>query len=229
MKRLRPHLCIVTFLIAGILFGQDLKPTDKLALIDGSVMNFKKSPLKKETIIFQDVKTKKEIKVTGDDKGKFKILIPVGAKYSIKYKNFSFDMNYSEMEIPADPNSSYALEVFIEPPKEISLDNVLFDSGKSTLKPASTKPLNDLYDFLVLKNTMVVEIQGHTDNVGKPEDNMKLSGERAKVVMDFLVKKGIDPKRLTAKGYGDTRPIADNSTPEGKAKNRRTYLVVVKD
>jgi outer membrane protein OmpA-like peptidoglycan-associated protein len=72
-----------------------------------------------------------------------------------------------------------------------------------------------------------VEIAGHTDNVGKPEDNMVLSTNRAKAIVDYLVSKGVDSKRLSYKGYGATRPIADNNTAEGRAQNRRTTATVV--
>ena len=132
------------------------------------------------------------------------------------------------MDLPSTPNQTYEVEINIEAPTDFVLENVFFDTGKATLKPTSNKALNNLVDVLKLKNTMVVEIQGHTDNVGKPEDNMKLSQQRAEAVKTFLVSKGIDTKRVTAKGYGDTSPVENNATESGKAKNRRTSLKVLK-
>ena len=76
---------------------------------------------------------------------------------------------------------------------------------------------------------MVVEIQGHTDNVGKDEDNMKLSQDRADEVRKYLVSKGIETARVTSKGYGPSQPVADNTNDVGKAKNRRTSLKVIKE
>ncbi len=137
-------------------------------------------------------------------------------------------MEYTEMDLPSTPNQTYEVEINIEAPTDFVLENVFFDTGKATLKPTSNKALNNLDDVLKLKNTMVVEIQGHTDNVGKPEDNMKLSQQRAEAVKAFLVSKGIDTKRVTAKGYGDTSPVENNATESGKAKNRRTSLKVLK-
>ncbi len=96
-------------------------------------------------------------------------------------------------------------------------------------KPNSFKALNDLVEILKIKNTMVVEIQGHTDNVGKDEENMKLSQDRADEVRKYLVSKGIEAARVTSKGYGPTMPVADNASDAGKAKNRRTSLKVVKE
>lgn len=75
--------------------------------------------------------------------------------------------------------------------------------------------------------TLKIQISGHTDNSGKPADNIRLSENRAKSVTSYLIAGGILPARLSSKGWGDTQPIADNSTPEGKAKNRRTDLKVL--
>jgi len=75
--------------------------------------------------------------------------------------------------------------------------------------------------------SMVVQINGHTDNVGKPADNLLLSNNRAKAVVDYLIKKGIPAARLKSKGFGETRGVADNNTEDGRAKNRRTELQVL--
>jgi len=75
--------------------------------------------------------------------------------------------------------------------------------------------------------TLKIEISGHTDNVGKPADNLTLSNNRAKSVVGYLASKGIASQRLVAKGYGETKPVADNTTEEGKARNRRTELKVI--
>jgi outer membrane protein OmpA-like peptidoglycan-associated protein len=106
---------------------------------------------------------------------------------------------------------------------------VFFDSGKSTLKPESAKELNELVEYMGLKKTMVVEIAGHTDNAGNKDANQKLSEERANAVRDYLIKKGIAADRVIAKGYGDTQPIADNTTEAGKQKNRRTEVRTIKE
>lgn len=225
MKR----IFILFFFIGSTLLSQNLKPTDKLALLKGVVTNFKGKPLSKETIIFYDEKKKTSVKVNTDAAGKFEVLIPVGATYGLKYKTFTTDVDYTKMEVPNDKEATYEVGIKIDPPKDFVLDNVYFDTGKSTLKPNSNKALNDLVEVLKIKNTMVIEIQGHTDDVGKPEDNMKLSQERADEVRKYLISKGIEAARVTAKGYGQTMPVADNSTEAGKAKNRRTSLKVIKE
>ena len=76
--------------------------------------------------------------------------------------------------------------------------------------------------------TLRIEISGHTDNVGKDDYNMTLSENRAKSVRQWLIDKGINTQRIVAKGYGKTKPIADNSTEEGRQQNRRTEFKIIK-
>jgi outer membrane protein OmpA-like peptidoglycan-associated protein len=102
---------------------------------------------------------------------------------------------------------------------------VNFDTGKATIKPDSAQTLDDAAAALKMAADLKVEVAGHTDNVGAPEANLKLSQERAQAVMAALVERGIPAARLTAKGYGQTAPIADNRTDDGRAKNRRVELV----
>jgi outer membrane protein OmpA-like peptidoglycan-associated protein len=101
---------------------------------------------------------------------------------------------------------------------------VNFDTGKSTIKADSARTLDDAAGALKIQSALRIEVGGHTDDVGTPESNMKLSRERAQAVMAALVQRGIDPGRMTAKGYGQTAPVADNRTEEGRAKNRRVEL-----
>ena len=207
--------------------AQNLQPTDELALLKGIVTNFAGKPLSGETILFVNDKTKATVKINTDETGRFEALVPVNATYSLKYKNFTTDMDYTKMQVPGDKRAQYSVAIKIDPPREFILDNVYFDVGKASLKPSSYKALNDLVEILKIKSEMAVEIQGHTDNVGRDEDNFKLSQERAAAVRQYLLAKGISAERVSAKGYGPSQPIADNSTEEGKAKNRRTSLKVI--
>jgi len=94
------------------------------------------------------------------------------------------------------------------------------------LKPESFAELGKLVSFLNSNATVKIEIGGHTDSTGDKISNQKLSENRAKSVMDYLLSKGIVASRLTSKGYGDTKPVADNKTEEGRAANRRTAFIV---
>lgn len=102
---------------------------------------------------------------------------------------------------------------------------VTFDTGKATIKPDSAKTLDDAAAALKLTADLVIEVGGHTDNVGTADANLKLSQARAQAVMAALVERGVKADRLTARGYGQTAPIADNRTEDGRAKNRRVELV----
>jgi outer membrane protein OmpA-like peptidoglycan-associated protein len=95
------------------------------------------------------------------------------------------------------------------------------------LKPQSQIELDKLVKLLNENPTLKIEISGHTDNVGKPADNLFLSNNRAKAVVSYLITKKIAGQRLTAKGYGETKPVADNKTEDGRAMNRRTEMKVV--
>lgn len=107
--------------------------------------------------------------------------------------------------------------------------NIVFDTKKATLKEGSGSEvvLEQLKIFLD-ENPQVTKlrIEGHTDNVGQPADNEKLSGERALTIKKWLVDKGVAKERLIAVGFGEKKPIADNSKEEGRAQNRRTEFKI---
>jgi outer membrane protein OmpA-like peptidoglycan-associated protein len=107
------------------------------------------------------------------------------------------------------------------------LNNILFDFDQATLKPESYVELEKLYNFLVDNPNLVIEIGGHTDSIGTKDYNLILSEKRAKAVYDYLISRNINPQRLRYKGYGDTMPIADNSTEEGRKLNRRTEIKIL--
>jgi len=109
--------------------------------------------------------------------------------------------------------------------------NIVFDTGKATLKAGSGSEvvLQQLKDFLDQnKQITLLRVEGHTDNVGKPADNMDLSGQRALTIKNWLVDHGTKADRVLAVGFGETKPIADNSTDAGKAQNRRTEFHIAK-
>ncbi len=113
----------------------------------------------------------------------------------------------------------------------INLLSVFFDSDKSTVKSESTKAIKKVAKMMALYPGMVIELRGHTDSsnrTGDPNHNVKLSQARAEAVKKALVKEGISEGRIIAKGFGETVPIADNDTNEGKARNRRTEFVILR-
>jgi len=108
---------------------------------------------------------------------------------------------------------------------ELVAKRILFVTGKTTLLPKSKKTIMELVKLLNTDKDIHLAINGHSDNVGNPNMNQKLSERRAQAVKDFLVSKGIDESRLTATGFGDTKPIATNKTVQGRKLNRRVELI----
>jgi outer membrane protein OmpA-like peptidoglycan-associated protein len=106
---------------------------------------------------------------------------------------------------------------------------IRFKKGKAEIDPACDPTMKYIAKLVKETPGFHVQVDGHTDSVGDPEKNKKLSQDRAEAVVKYLVeKKGVDAKRLSAKGFGDTQPIADNKTEQGRAKNRRVDFTVTK-
>lgn len=115
-------------------------------------------------------------------------------------------------------------------PGSVSLLNVFFDSDKSTLKPQSENAIKQLFQLMRKDSTINIELRGHTDSQNStkdPEYNTKLSQRRSEAVREELIKRGISGERITAKGFGEKQPVADNATPEGRAQNRRTEFAIL--
>jgi len=104
--------------------------------------------------------------------------------------------------------------------------NILFVTGSAKLQASSNKGLNEVVQILKDNPAMSLSIDGHTDNVGNDELNQKLSDSRAAAVKSYLVSKGVDASRITAKGHGETMPIADNATAAGRQQNRRSEMTL---
>ncbi|MBR3959754.1 MAG: PD40 domain-containing protein [Bacteroidales bacterium] len=115
----------------------------------------------------------------------------------------------------------------IESGERIALRNVFFETGRWEILPESEYELAKVVDLLTKNPTLKIELGGHTDNVGRPEANQRLSEQRAKAVYDYLINKGIPSNRLSYKGYGETQPVATNDTNEGRRENRRTEIKVL--
>ena len=120
-----------------------------------------------------------------------------------------------------------AMITFTAASQVILYDSIFFETGKSDLKNESRAELSKLIGFLENNPELTIEISGHTDNVGTEEFNQKLSEDRAKAVLDYLVEGKIKASRLVYKGYGFLHPIQSNETGEGRAQNRRTEIKIL--
>ena len=204
----------------------------KDAPVDVSISDFKKNFLAHEIVVFRSQLTQKEYQGLSQEDGKFSLRLPAGDKYDIFILGFKDSVSNITLDIPAlGPNQSYKtaqkVDLFHQPSKTFVLDDVNFETGKADLKVESFPVLDELVAYLNRKDDERIEIGGHTDNVGKPAANILLSMARAKSVMAYVISKGIDPNRLTAKGYGSAVPIESNATAAGKAMNRRTEVKIL--
>jgi outer membrane protein OmpA-like peptidoglycan-associated protein len=116
----------------------------------------------------------------------------------------------------------------IEVGLNVVIENVYFYFGQTILKPESSGSLDKIVEFIEANPTLVLEIAGHTDDEGADDYNLMLSQGRAEAVVQYLIKVGIDASRLTAKGYGETKPIDKAITKAAKARNRRVEFTIVK-
>src|SRR6056297_1943117 len=194
----------------------------KLAPIKVLVMDYDNNPRKGEQIIFEGKSTKKEIKAVSNENGVLHTKLPGGDTYLIKIKSIGEMQDYSTIQVPSiEEGASYqemTITLKFELPKTYTLDNVYFETGSAKLTGNSYAELNELAEYMKLKEDLKIEIAGHTDNVGEKDDNLVLSQKRANAVRNYLLKKGIAPSRVIAKGYGEDQPIATNNTPEGRQK-----------
>ncbi|MFK8058175.1 MAG: OmpA family protein, partial [Saprospiraceae bacterium] len=174
------------------------------------------------------------------EKGEFLAVLPSGKTYALTVEEpgYLFYSDRFELTEPASANEPFELLILLQPIKEeaapttveakpIVLRNVLFATASADLLPASMAEINQLQTLLEGNTSMRIRLQGHTDNVGDVADNLSLSTRRAEAVKAALIKNGIDASRLESKGFGESKPMTSNDTPEGRALNRRTEFVVL--
>ena len=121
------------------------------------------------------------------------------------------------------------LLVPIEVEATVVLNNVFFDFDRATLKPDSYPELNRVAELMEERSGLRIEVAGHTDNIGPDAYNVGLSERRARSVVNYLIGKGIDTSRFEIKYFGNTQPVADNSSREGRRKNRRVEFKILED
>ncbi|MBS1510463.1 MAG: OmpA family protein [Bacteroidetes bacterium] len=204
----------------------------KDAPVNVTMTDFKNNVLNNEIVVFKSKGNGREYEGLTDDKGKFSIRLPAGDSYEIFILGFKDSTSYNILEIPALTGNAYyknPFEVGIQylPSKSFVLEDCNFETGKATLEESSYAVLDELVAYLNRKEDEKIEIGGHTDNVGAAAMNLTLSQDRANTVKAYLITKGIDPSRITAKGYGMSKPVASNATAEGRAQNRRTEVTIL--
>ena len=207
----------------------------RLTVVKGVVTEYGTNKPLDATIEIVDNSTQKVIQKikTNATTGEYMVMLPSGKDYGMSV-NAPGHMFYSEnFNIPATQGYQEIVKnvqlMPMDPGSKVVLRNVFFDFNSATLKPESYPELNRLAKILKQYPGIVVEISGHTDNIGSFQYNMKLSKRRAEAVVQYLIAQGVPPESLVAKGYGPTKPIAPNTTEEGRALNRRVEAKVLKN
>jgi outer membrane protein OmpA-like peptidoglycan-associated protein/tetratricopeptide (TPR) repeat protein len=209
---------------------EDVRPFRTL-WVKGKVYDSKTTKGLPSSVELIDLASKEPVsKVQTDEQGNYLMTLPIGKDYAfnVNRKGYLFYSGNFSLSNP-DMDSTYEKNIALQPIElnaAVVLNNIFFDVNKFELKAESQVELDRLVALLNDNPALRIEISGHTDNDGKPADNLALSINRAKSVVAYLTSKGVAAARLTSKGYGETKPLADNKSLAGKALNRRTEMKV---
>lgn len=210
----------------------ELKPKPTI-IVQGVVSNSETEEPLGSLLLIEDLNSGELIASNKSNEltGEYLVVLPSGRDYSVSVSAEGFFFYSQSFELPKDTayveiTNNIALEP-IKKGTKVVLNNIFFETGKAELKPISYVELNKAVDLMQKNTGMKIEVGGHTDSQGAESANLSLSQKRAQSVVDYMVLAGIESTRLIAKGYGESVPIEDNSTKEGRAANRRTEFVIV--
>ena len=210
----------------------DMRPQPTV-VVEGVVTNEKTKAVVGAYVMVEDLNTGELIAVNKSNSatGKYLVVLPAGKMYGVSANKEGFFFHSELFDVPSTAkfktiNKDISLKP-IEKGAKVILNNIFFETGKAALSPQSRVELEKAVDLMKANGTMIIEVGGHTDNVGDDAMNMKLSHERAKSVREYLVNAGIASMRVQAKGYGELNPIAGNDTDDGKKANRRTEFIIL--
>ncbi|MEP6616900.1 MAG: OmpA family protein [Ginsengibacter sp.] len=204
----------------------------KTLWVKGKVFDVKSKVGLPSSVELTDVVTKQTMsRLQTDEDGNYLVTLPVGKDYAfnVSHKGYLFfSENFDLSNKTSD--SIYQVDIPLQPIEanaRIVLKNVFFDTKKTILKSESITELDNVVRLMNDNPRLTIQISGFTDNIGKPADNLQLSVGRAVSVVNYLLGKSVKNGRLTFKGYGETHPVEDNKTEQGRAMNRRTELSVI--
>ena len=168
---------------------------------------------------------------SSDVDGSYRVKLPAKKSYMIDLRATGFLSEVRRIDVPDNWSKdvyNFNIELIkVKVGKKVVLNNILFETGKSILTQSSYTELERLFNIMTENAMMKIEISGHTDKTGSEPLNFKLSQDRAKAVVEYLVKKGINQSRIEFRGYGSLQPISDNATSGGRAKNRRVEFKIL--
>lgn len=214
---------------------EELRP-QPVATISGKIVDNHGLPVT-TSIRWEDLDAQQLVGFSKSDPrdGTFFIVLPEGRNYGYYVSNdelfpvsSNIDLRHAHEQVKVQNDIQVVtIKEMIEEEIPVAINNLFFNTGEYELLPASIAELMRVGN-VIRKQQLLVEISGHTDDVGDDESNLVLSRNRAKAVRDYLIKLGVESELLTTQGYGESRPVATNKTPEGRQKNRRVELKFIK-
>lgn len=171
-----------------------------------------------------------------DSHGYGEVLVPIGQRYEMEYLSLGRRNTTASVEVPNGPRQDIRLTLryrrWRPPPEEpdertpgFVLNGIEFDTGRATIRQESFPRIDRVVEYMTHRRSARIRISGHTDNVGNPRRNQRLSEQRAEAVREYLIEHGIDGGRIEAVGFGDQQPVASNDTEEGRQQNRRIEAI----
>jgi outer membrane protein OmpA-like peptidoglycan-associated protein len=206
---------------------------EKMAIVTGKIID-KKTSRQLAAGVPANVKVEgmpSVIPIIDQAAGTYEIRLPLGAAYTISAAAPNYYPVYEPINVTYERTNVKIYRDLVIVPIEVGqtvrLNNIFFETGKSTLKRESFPELDRVIKFMKENSDIRIEIGGHTDNVGKAATNLKLSQTRAKAVATYMTSNGVSSSRIVSKGYGLTKPVASNKTKEGKSQNRRVEFKIL--
>lgn len=220
--------------IYRIRIKEEIKP-QPVVMIYGSVFNRKTNePIGNANVNYEYLSNGELAGMahSSPESGEYKIILPYGNHYGFMASAKGFIAVSDHLDVTdLKEYAEIKRDLFLVPAvagETVRLNNIFFDFGKSDLKSESFSELRRVIAMMNENPQMVIALSGHTDNVGSDEDNLRLSQNRINSVMSYLLQNGIKPERMTATGFGESKPVASNETDEGRALNRRVEFTIVK-
>lgn len=213
-----------------------LKRPEPVILVKGKLVDAKTGEPIEAKIIYERLSDGKEIGQTTSDAetGNYELLLPAGEKYGIRAESDGFVAENINVDLTDyDADSEHVVDhkdlklVPIEEEAVVVLNNVFFDFDKASLKTDSYAELDRVAALVSERTSITIEVAGHTDATGPESYNMSLSERRAQAVADYLKQKGADAARISVKYFGETQPLEDNATKDGRRLNRRVEFKII--
>ncbi len=210
-------------------FGQQLVPTSTDALLKVLVTDLEDVPSFGEIISFINKDTQQSYEGITDREGRFEILIPKGHNYIVQYRNFGYDHQYAEHEIPNYEGKLVSkINIKYRLPSKSVLENVSFENDNSTLTSGSYAALDKLVELLQVKNMTNIKLIGHVNKGSSTAQSLNTSLKQANAVKAYLIKNGISSSRISTEGQGSRYPLLSGNSTEAKEKNERIEILLLK-